>query len=286
MSPSQSIYLVLIDDSQNKRRFWEAIQRGRHVLLRWGRLETAGQQKLLSFDTAVDAEAEYISRVDAKRQEGYGSEQRPADAEVPGKLLDMALASKPYSLTWKITGKPVTNQLLREVAAAVDAVLLVTGRFEGMQAEWVSESTHGHIRLQAGAQTVCFGFPPQKFVDGLPDREAQSLMNGTISRDGWLSMNGAGNGILFTGYKAIDFPVRLMLTILKARCMNEGIEVSARDTLGECIESDFRLSEQALLMDWFEHWPFFENALAEHGWLYRPMWVRQTSEQTEGSVVW
>jgi len=96
---------------------------------------------------------------------------------------------------------------------------------------------------------IKFGYPPDDFVQKLPAREQQLLSE--VSRDGWLNLQGRGQGAVFSG-GWVDFPVRLFFRILAVRAqvtVHDNIEGSTWDRAAEGFSPDG--CDQ---FPWFGHW--------------------------------
>ncbi|MBU0501457.1 MAG: hypothetical protein KJ558_10200 [Gammaproteobacteria bacterium] len=137
-------------------------------------------------------------------------------------------AEQGYFLQWK-ANKAIAQSDLETAAELVNRILSGCQHlFKPRLILQAGEDWRQVYFLVDGKQVAAFGYPSLSFLDSLTSRERKAVMELGTSRDGWLSNNGTGQGIITTGKQLFDFPVRLFLSIL---AHNNGLAVSCSDNL-------------------------------------------------------
>lgn len=262
-------YLEFHDDKANSHKFYQLARKGQLVVYQWGRVDTKGQVQVKEYSGPGRASVALQEKLSEQLREGYERAPRPSSApDVPSDLNNNSAPSDPssqgYFLAWTVDGEhALDEQAIERTVAIVQAVLAdVPGL--GLTVNYTGPHgvTGGHATfLEDGNRKATFGFPPQDFLDSLTSRERKAVLELGTSRDGWLSANGKGSGVITTDKSHWDMAVRLFLSILASRY---GTDVScsasfAYGTIGlrvtEAEHSDF---------EWYRHWDSIRVAVAKH----------------------
>lgn len=244
MKADRSEYLEYLDPARNHDKFYQATRFGNSVCFQWGRCGTKGQSKIEEFATEWQASNAMDEKLEEKKRKGYHAAS--GNAPLPKAFFkavpplepkpktdadsDPESESSQYFLQWKTT-RPITPDALKEAAVLAGAILARCGaifpqELTLLHAEDAPAHTGRASFYRDGEKVADFGYPPMSFLDSLSSRERKAVMELGTSRDGWLSNNGTGQGIITTGKSLFDFPVRLFLSVLSGRC---GLEVSCSD---------------------------------------------------------
>lgn len=280
----QHAYLECYDPARNHDKFYQAARRGKVVCLQWGRCGTKGQSKVETFSTEISAQRAFDEKIDDKRRKGY----RVAHGamEFPAGFADTAPVSDPdtdtdpadYFLQWKAE-RPIAQADLETAAELVNRIIsrtqhLLSPRFILQE----GEDWRQVYFLADGEQVAAFGYPPVAFLESLTSRERKAVMEMGTSRDGWLSNNGTGQGIITTGKQLFDFPVRLFLSIL---AHNNGLAVSCSENL-EYGATGLRVSRDLEGFDWYPLWHELAPIVDEHWFVVGSTRVFVTAPIEEG----
>lgn len=164
-----------------------------------------------------------------------------------------------YGLSWLVDkDSPLTEDAINDAYSVVQRVVGHSGFPVDVQLKCPTGG-QPHVTFNGSAN---FGFPPPHFIERLSPRELTALEAGHLSRDGWLSLHGTGQGSMTTDKTLIDFPARLFLCVLVGRC---GLSVADDD--GCKLASRFALPPSPERFAWFPKWePALKEAVQRH-WL-------------------
>ncbi len=259
----ESRYLVMVDPSRNVDKHWQITRNGKRVLRQWGRRGGGPQHGIKEYGTVYQASEAMVSAIEQKRAKGYqdasGSIPLPPEFQKEGVPVDTRSG---YFLAWKALA-PVSGDDLREAAAVVIRVVKefessLGPRFDVVVQEQAVEWPQGtkdavQIRfMESGCEeAIWFGFPSPDFLTSIGPVQEDSLLKHDVSRDGWLTPSGKGQGTIDTHRRWVDFPVRLFLAVLS---MNGKVEVSdADDQMYGNRGFRFNLADHRDFV-WSEHW--------------------------------
>ena len=175
--------------------------------------------------------------------------------------LDATDPEQEYFLQWK-AGTPVPDEALGDAAVITGTIIDQSVELHLFQRMEVRHDKSEHVTrfFVNGEQVAAFGYPPKEFLDTLTSRERKAVMELGTSRDGWLAQNGTGTGIIVTGKKVFDFPVRLYLSILATR--NE-LKLSCSDEM-KYENHGLVVNESHSEFEWYPFWGELKPVVERH----------------------
>lgn len=283
-SVDRQAYMELYDPGRNQDKFYQITRTGKWVWCQWGRCGTKGQWKRESFAADWRADEMFSVKLAEKRRKGYalksGSVPLPDDAQpnatstaqaaepaTPPSESDSGLdsANSLFLLSWKAE-EAITQHDLETAAELTNRILDYSQHLQEPRFRLVSGEDWRQVTFtEDGEQVASFGFPPKDFLDKLSSREYRAVMELGVSRDGWLSNNGTGAGIIITSRKWMDFPIRLFLSILQVNC---GLEVSDSDNT-EYSQSGLLVTPAHAGFAWYPAWKDGLQQAVEELWFVR-----------------
>jgi len=290
MGAGKSVYLEYYDSARNADKFYQATLKDSSVCYQWGRCGTKGQAKVETHSSERAASQALDEKVSEKARKGYsrtgGSVPLPQEfsqaASPPPKKEpetnpDQDSEPASYFLNWK-AARPIDAAALEESAELTRRIIdhcqhLLPQRFLLQSGEDYRQV----LFFEDGEQVAAFGYPPMAFLDALTTRERKAVLELGTSRDGWLSNHGTGQGIISTGKKMFDFPVRLFLSILAG---SHGLEVSCSDGL----EYGTGLAVTPTMEDfeWYPLWTELKPLVEAHWFVQGSTKVLYSAPPTEG----
>ena len=175
-----------------------------------------------------------------------------------------------YTLSWQTT-RPITVQDLEAAYGVVSSVLAEAG-LAGVEMTNAfgrdGDAQRVYIKIEHLSSSGVFGFPSAHYIGQLTPREMRAMESS--GRDGWLGLNGMGAGIVVTDRQWIDFPFRLLLSVLSR---NAGLQVT--DAQAQTfIPGRFTLPADPMSFDWMRDWPIALKQAVEKHWFVDGQIVR------------
>lgn len=286
MAPAQQAgvdeleYLEYHDTQENSHKFYQLARKGHLVSFQWGRVGTKGQEQVKEYSGIGRAVTALQDKLSVKRNEGYERETRPSDApEVPSALTNQASPDgqaapgapleESYLMEWAVDDAHVLDESALQQAWSTARAVLNEAPELGLDVVYVKPHgvTGGHVQFiqkddRSRTVKAHFGFPPESFLDSLTSRERKAVLELGTSRDGWLSANGKGQGVMFTDKSTLDFAVRLFLSILATR---HDVTVSCSDEMEYGTRGLRVAPADHSQFEWYPLWePVLKPAVAKH----------------------
>ena len=247
----QRTYRLQKTDGESDK-YWQGIQQGRYFLGHWGRMGTAGQFRLWSYQSEQQARAEFESKRESKLSAGYSEFPVPdEEARNMASVLEQRLNEQAYGYFWE--AKKIHPDALLQASRDSDRILKDVARPYGASVQASTVDGRICVLISGSGQEVKFGYPPLHLIPGAD----------YPSRDGYLAGDGSGQGFLQTDKEGLDMAVRLFLTRL---AMLPGIHLWIDDSLFGELNHIFPKPDQSIHR-WHKDYDRIISTIRKAGWL-------------------